>query len=352
MLKSNRKLLSRAEQIQKMIALPTISLEAEEADRFIDYVVDESVLKDNARIVKMDKETKNIRALGFGSGRFLKPAATFSQSDYKKEWAHNKIALKTEKVRGCVVVFDDDLEDGIEGNAFKEHLLRIVASKIATELDEAAWISDTHNVGAFGADDIRSLWDGWRYQITHSGNGQDYENKVSGSAVILDATADFDLAGKIAEQDAEPPYNWEFKYAKIFKRLASKYKKVGLANMRYWESDQVTMDYVNALSARSTILGDQAIMGATAMKYGKVPIVDCPLMPTTLDLNGVLDGGNFTDVLLTPAENLIIGIHRKLTLESQREAADEATYFFYSMRADFRIENVNACVLCKKLTIG
>lgn len=351
-MKTNRKLLSRAEQIAKMIALPTISLEATEADRFIDYMVDESVLKNNARIVRMDKETKNIRALGFGSGRFLKPGATFTSTDYKKTFAHNRIQLQSQKVRGCVVVFDDDLEDNVEGAAFKEHLLRIIAGKVANELDEAAWISDTHSLGGFGSDDIRSLWDGWRYQITNSASGEDYENDVSGSAVVLDALSDFSLTGGIAAQDSSAPYNWEFKFGKMMKQMASKYKKVGLAAMRYWNSDQVSQDYIDALAARSTVLGDSAIMGGAPLKYGKTPIVDCPLMPTTMDVNGVLDGGSYTDCLLTPANNLIIGIQRKITIESQREAADEATYWFYSMRVDYRIENVNACVLTKNLTIA
>lgn len=351
-MKSNRKLLTKAEQIEKMIALPTITLEAEEADRFITYLVDESVLKNNARIVRMNKETKNIRALGFGSGRFLHPGATFTSSNYKKEYAHNKIQLVSKKVRGCAVVFDDDLEDNIEGSQFKTKLLQLVAKKIANELDEAAWISDTHNLGGFASTDIRSLWDGWRYRITHSGSGETYENTVSGNAHILDALSDFSLTGGIAVQDTSAPYNWEFKYSKMMKTMPSKYKKIGMANMRYWHSDQVTTDYIDALSARSTVLGDQAIMGKSPIQYGKTPIVDCPLMPTTLDVNGVLDGGSYTDVLLTPAYNLVLGIQREITIESQREAADEATYWFFSMRVDTAIENVDACVLTKDLTIA
>lgn len=351
-MKTNAQLLSKAEQIAKMTALPTIVLAAQEADAFLDYMVDESVLKNNARIIRMNGPEKNVRAIGFGSGRFLKPASTFSSSDYKKTWTDQKILLTTSKVRGCVAVFDDDLEDNIEGAKFKDHLLRMVATKVANELDEAAWISDKHSLSGFASTDIRSMWDGWRYQITHSAVGNDYYNVVTGSSHVLDATSSFTLTGKIAEQDAAAPYNWEFKFHKMLKTMPSKYKKGGLKNLRFWQSDQVTQDYINALSARSTILGDNAIMGDAQMKYAKVPMVDCPLMPTDLDANGVSGAGSYTDCLLTPAQNLIMGVQREITIESQREAADEATYWFYSMRLCFAIENVDAVVLTKKLTIG
>jgi len=352
-MKTIAQLLSKAEQIAKMTAMPTIVLAAQEADKFLDYMIDESVLKNNARIVRMTGPEKNIRAIGFGTGRFLKPAATFSSSDYKKTWTDQKITLTTKKVRGCVAVFDDDLEDGIEGAAFKDHLLRMIASKIANEVDEAAFVADTHSLSGFAATDIRSLWDGWRYQIMHSSVGETYYNAVTGSAHILNAAAtSYSLAGKIVEQNGSAPYNWEFKWHKALKTMPSKYKKGGLASIRIWNSDQVTQDYIGALASRSTILGDNAILGDTQMKYAKVPIVDCPLMPTDIDVNGVIGAGAYTDSIVTPASNFIMGVQREITIESQREAADEATYWFYSMRLTFCIENVDAVVLIKNLTTG
>lgn len=364
---SNKELLSK-KRIQKMISLPTITLAAEEADRFIDYMVDESVLKNNARIVRMAKETRNIRALGLGSERFLKPADTFSSSDYKKTLTHNKIALTAKKVRGCVVVYDDDLEDNIEGQAFADHLMKMIAKKIANELDEAYWIADTHDLSGFASTDIRSLWDGWRYILDHSQSGETYENDVSGSAIILDASntvtaraGDFAFATKktIAEQDASAPYEWEFKFGKMLRYLPSKYKVGGLANLRFFTNDQVIQQYIEALARRSTILGDNAILGKSPIQYGSVPIVACPLMPTTMKIDivdnqkeALKSDGDLTDCVLTHKDNFIIGIHRNIKLESQREAADEAVYWFYSLRADVTLEDVHAAVLLKRLELG
>lgn len=359
-----------------LISMPTITLTEEEADKFIDYIVDESVMKDYARIERMSRPQKNIRAIGFGSGKFLYPAEAFNESKYKKEWAHNRIQLVTKKCRGAVAIFDDDLED-IRGvtteNKFMDQLMRIIAAKIANELEEAYWIGDTQGLNtSFRSDDIRSLWDGWRYIINHSAAGQTYVNSVTGSAHIKDAClcesgagcesgswdpdAHFRFAGGIAERDAVAPYDWEFKYHMMLKNMPSKYKqKSGLANMKFLNSDLVTQDYLEALSTRGTALGDSIFAGKMPPAYGRVGILDVPLMATDLGQDtdgtyGLVEAGAYTDVVLTHKNNFIIGIQRDIKMETQRVPADEATYVFYSMRTDVKIENVDAVVLTRCLS--
>jgi hypothetical protein len=350
-----------------LISLPTITLTEEEADRFIDYMVDESVMKSYARIERMGRPQKNIRAIGFGEGNFLYPADEFDETKYKKQWVHNKIQLSTKKVRGAVVVFDDDLEDlsGLTGEGqFQDHLMRIITSKIANELEAAFWIAETAGLNGFASDDIRGLWDGWRYRIVNGQvAGNLYFNLVSGGSHVLNACeggtseSPFELAGLIAEHDPVAPFDWEFKYHQMLKAMPSKYKaQNGLAGMSFLNSDLVTQDYLAALSSRGTVLGDAIFLGTAQPQYGRVKILDVPLMPTNLgdptatpSTDGVLGAGNYTDVLLTPKNNLIIGIQRDIKIESKREAADEATYVFYSMRVDLAIENINAVVLLRCL---
>lgn len=358
-MRTNRNMLSRKQQIQKMVSLPNITLASEEADRFIDYIVDESVMKNKARVVRMNKQTKNIRALGLGTGDFLHPGATFSTSEYKKTLSQQLIELVSVKVRGCIAIFDDDLEDNVEGDTFADHLMKMVAKKISNELDIAYWIGDTGAGNAYGDTDIRSLWDGWRYRIANGDtDGDTYYNDVSGGSIVLDATDDATFVlegGKIAMVSNAAPYNWDFKYAEILRRLDSKYKVGGLSNLSFYNNDNVTQNYIEALSARSTVLGDNAILGKAAPQYGMVPITSCPNMPITMagdtQATEASTGGAYTDVLLTPNGNFVIGIQRDIKIESQREAADEATYWFYSMRVVPAIENINACILARKLIV-
>jgi len=354
-MRTNKSLLKKRRIEKALITLPSLTLQPEDAERFIDYIVDQSVLKNSARIIRMKRSEKTISAIGFGSGRFLKNGVTFSAADYKKVFGSDSITLSTKKFRGCVVIRDDDLEDEyVESeDQFTDHLMSIVARKTANELEEIFYIADTHALGGFAADDPRSVLDGWRYIITHSAAGQTYVNAVSGSATILDAAADFDLStvdSKIATQNTAAPYNWEFKYAKTKKNMPSQYK-APLKNLRFYNSDLVDSDYVEALSARSTVQGDAAIVGGKEFnRFGNIPIVPVPLFPITLDTNGKLGAGELTDVLLTQKNNLIVGIQRSIKIEAERQAADEANYFFVSMRVDTKIENVAACVLVKNLT--
>ena len=359
---TNKELLSKKKFMKAMKALPDIDLLPEEADRFIDYVVDESFWKKNVRIVRMAKVEKNIRYLGYGTGRFLKPADKFSVADYKKEFYSGKIKLATEKVREAIEIFDDDLEDNIEGQAFADHLMKVIAAKVANELDEAFFVSND----AYADTDIRSLWEGFRYiLLAYAPTGADTNTQLPLAAKKLNAAAtdDFEVAGGIAEKFENPAtsgiYDWEFKFAKMLKVLPSKYKVGGLGNLRFFCNDIVLADYVEALAARSTILGDNAILGKGPLQYMTVPIVPVPLMPANFAVYS--DGKEmyaeeadatykYADVILTTANNFIIGLHRSLKLESQRVPEDEAQRVFYSMRADVKMENPEAAVILYNLT--
>lgn len=351
-----------------LISLPQVSLSPEEADRFLDYMFDESAMKNYARIERMNVPEKPIRQIGFGAGQFLYPAGRFNETKYKKQWADNKILLQTKKLRGAVAINDDDLQDlpaNISEDAFKNQLMQMIAKKIAHETELAYWMGDTAGLN-WDADEIGSVFNGWRYRLVNSlTSTAAYYNKVTGSAHIVDACdggttgSPFQMAGKISERETAVPYDWEHKYAHILRTLPSKYKLNGLANLAFLNSDQITQDYIEALSSRSTSLGDAVLKGEVGAAYGKVPIMDIPLMPTDLgnpcatpSTDGVIGGGVYADCLLTPKGNLVIGIQRDITIESQRVAADEATYVFYSIRADVAVENVDAAVLCRGLTHG
>jgi len=127
--------------------------------------------------------------------------------------------------------------------------------------------------------------------------------------------------------------------------------------MVFLNSDLVTMDFISALSSRQTGLGDAVFLGKAPPQYGRVPIIDVPLMPTNLGADGLaienyglIGGGDYTDVLLTFKNNLIIGMQKDIKMEPQRSAADECTYYFYTMKVALSVENVHAIVLAICLT--
>lgn len=399
-----------------------IDFTPEEADQFIDYIIDESELMKNAKVVRMNKPSKNIRTIGIVD-KVLWPDVIFDSTKYLKSTAANKDVLNSKKARGAVRIHDDDLEDNIEGEAFVDHLMRMVTVQIAHDLDGAYYNGRAVPNGVTPLD-LNGLWDGWRHRVMTQ------VNSVTGRATILDArSSDFELhtTGYISEQKDEAPYNWEFKFAKAIKVMPSKYKKLvgGLSGLRFFMSDQLEQDYIDSLAARSSILGDKAILGEGPLHYGKVAIVPCPLMnidePVAVSSGGdtilatsdvlagaltievddntgftegdviwfhkvgleykeetvviaTINGTTFTlvtalkwahtvaegmaitevtldgaDCMLTHKDNLVIGIQRDIKMESQRVAAEESTYFFYSLRTDLLLGNPAAVVFIENL---
>ena len=349
----------------KMEAFSSITFAAEEAKKFIDDMVDMSTLKNMARVVTHTGESTNIRFIGWGTGRFLKPAATFTSADYKKQFSNELITLTTDHIRGCVVVYDKDLEDGIEGAAFTRHLMSMVQMQMANELEEYYWLAEkTVAMSGFANDDIRSLRDGWRYQIDNSQSGGLYYNDVTGAANILDASNTVTAkkfsfldttAYYIAEQSASAPYGIEFKAPKMINAIPNKYMKF-LNQYRYFMNPKTLLNHNEYVSKRATSLGDMGIQGNLGDTIMKVPVVTAPNMPLTMEVysagqheNCDATNGTLTDVLLTPPNNLIVNFQRKIKIEPERSAADEATYFYYSLRTGMAVENVAMCVLLKRV---
>lgn len=369
----NRQFLDMATKhayFSKMVSLPEITLLPEEADRFIEAVWDLSSMKNHARLVKMKSQTKNVRAIGFGSGRILVPGDEFDQSKYKKQFAENKIELSAKEFRAGVLIKDSDLEDINVGSAaeFKSTLLSMCRKQMARELDEIYWIGDTHGLSGFANDDARSELDGWRYQFDNSQATETYFNDVTGACIIMDASntvtakkANYTLSvtDGIAEQASGVPYNWEFKWVAMQKYLPPEYKLDGLKKLRYFMNDMVVDNYIEALMNRSTPLGDAVLTGKGTLHFGMIPVVPCPLMPTTMAIKDAgqhefydpTTPGDLTDCLLTHEQNLIIGIQKEIQLEVERSAADRGNYFFFTIRTDAKIEDVHAAVFLKRLKI-
>jgi len=367
---SNQNLLRNIGKDQFMkatVSLPNIELEADEADAFIDVIVDESLLFKTANFIRMTKNVKNLRHLGI-SDRILF-SGTLTPSDYLTELDENLIQLQAKKLVGVLVIDDDDLEDLPEGPGYFDHVMDMAARKISNELEEVALLGDTGTQSGFGAKDARKQLDGWFKQLDNSQSGETYENTVTGSAVMLDAsniinggnygdhTSDFQLDGNIAEQD-DTSGLWEFKFAKMLRGMPTKYQQKFRGSTRFFVAPTVESVYVEALAARATALGDAAILGSQSLVYGRVGIVSTPGIPLTMEAyqsgdttkdNFDEDNGTTSFAIYTHPKNLAVGMQRNLRIEMQRDAVNGKTYVVYTIRFDARVEDVAAVVFLKRL---
>lgn len=359
-MKTNKELLNSKREFLKstsLVSLPNIVLDPEEADAFIDLCVDQSYFLKNVRVEKMKRNEKQIRYMDFSSSkRFLIPDGSFTSTGYTKTLAEGKVTLTARKARGCIVIADDDLEDNPEGAAFGSHIMNLVSKQVANELDEALYVSNTSSTN-FPSGDLRHDFNGWRYDLLSFATSS---GALPTAAHELDAssTSDFNMAGDICENTTGAGNPLEVKFKGMIDTLPTKFTR-DYNNLRFYTNPKVMSDYSQALQNRATPLGDKAIIGEAPTSFAGIPIITVPLMPSTYATGSAgtesfadtADGTyKYSDVLLTPKDNLIFGIHRSLRLETERSAADEMTYGFYSIRFCTHIMNPDAAVILHDLT--
>lgn len=112
-------------------------LRPEQARRFIDYVWDATVLANDGRRVTMRANTMELEKVNVGE-RVIR-AASQANGDYTNTGAtFSKVELTTKKIRLDWEVSAEALEDGIEGGALEDHLVRLMTNAFANDIEDLA----------------------------------------------------------------------------------------------------------------------------------------------------------------------------------------------------------------------
>lgn len=370
-----------------------VSLSYEESDRFIDYVVDQSFLKGNARVEKMTKATKKINKVGIGT-RILKPATAGIDPGNTVGMSTSQITLAAKEMIAIAEISDDSLEDNQEGDAFVDHLMKMISKQVANEL-EIAYTYGRAVTDLATAVTVDQLFNGWATIAQSNGH------VVSAGAPFADRY----MAGD--------------KLSRLMKSLPLQYRADRSA-LRFLLGPDLVQDYVDTLGARYTSLGDAANQGLIDVKYGNVPLTPVNLMPTNrpmvsgtgvstvngntavgavtvtlVDATGYAIGDYIAvgygtakeevrlitnvavnaitvealiyahvtgevckevtpdacDIVLTDYRNLIVGIHRDIRVETQRNARTRSTSFVLTLRTDVQVENPDAMSIMNSLKV-
>jgi hypothetical protein len=143
-------------------------LSPDQANRFIDYVWDASVLANDGRKVTMRANTMEIEKVNVGE-RVIRAAAQ-ALGNYENAGAtFTKVELTTKKIRLDWEVSTESLEDNIEGGALEDHLVRLMTSAFANDIEDLAINGDG------GSDPFLGIWTGFVHQVQ---NGSDAHQAV------------------------------------------------------------------------------------------------------------------------------------------------------------------------------
>lgn len=387
--------MNKAEKIAKVFSggenSSLVHLNTAQADKFIDYVVDESVILKSSRVVRMDTPQKVIGKIGI-SDKILYPAQRGQalNSSKRTEATPDKITLVSQEVIGEVRIYDDEVEDNIEGVAFKEHMMKMVAKKVANQLERVALYSRK----VANPTDLLQMFDGFIKEIETNGG------------VVVDATDTGLFADRYIDKE---------KLAKLRKSIDTKYRNV---LNKWYMPDDVAIDYevkyeasnntvnkygafgvdftkanimsidrpvfktgglnttltaspsagattINVTATTNASVGDTITLALGQDKEFTTTITAINSLVLTLDdalpfaYNHTLASENTVkettldgaDVILTPDYNFIYGIQRDITIEPDRVAKERATDFVITMRVDFKVENAEMTGLLKNVKV-
>jgi len=364
-----------------------VHLNTEQADRFIDYIVNQSVILQKLRVVRMDTPEKLIAKIGIGD-KILHPAGhtTGFTDRTTSKVKPDQIKLKSKKMRAKFIIGDDELEDNIEGDDFKDHLMQMAAKVCANQLEQASLY------GRYIADD----------QLENS-NCVDINNQVDGfiarASVIVDAASsgyadrklDIDKLTDL-RLSLKPKYRatletimgddlivrYKNKYAKSpnqvesdgymgkkfinasLMSVESAVLKSGGASTKLSKKNTQWAQEIEVVSAAGIEVGDAICIGYnTPLEFSSVVKTVAGNKITLEDAVPYEYTGNETvhevtldgsEILMTDPRNLIQGIQREIKIEFERDAEHEQTAMYISIRTDFQVENNEALAVMKNIS--
>lgn len=369
-----------------------VHLNEAQADKFIDYAVDQSVILKSARVIRMDTPQKTIGKIGI-SDKILYPAQRGQALDSSKRVSATpeKITLVTQEVIGEVRIYDDEIEDNIEGVAFKEHMMKMVAKKVANQLEKVSLYARK----VANPTDLLHMFDGFVKEIeTNGGVVVDANVGFSDRYIDKDKLAKLyksidDIFGDMINKWYMPKgvaIDYEVKY-EATNNAVNRYGAFGIdftkANLLSTKRPVlVGSGYTGTISADVTagattaVLTDEtglsvsdeitfnlgkdkehtAIITAINAGTNTITFANHPI-PFALDSSEASENtvketvSDGADVILTPDFNFIYGIQRDITIEPDRVAKERATDFVITMRVDFKVENPEMSGILKNVKV-
>ena len=286
-------------------------LSPEQTNTFIDLVTEQPTVLKQVRQVRMPTPTMKINKIGL-NGRLLRAATqTGSAEDDGSNGRYlakskrsapvtSQIEMTTKETIAEVRIPYEVLEDNIEGQDMHEHILRLIAERAALDLEELALHGDT----AHPTDDFLALHNGWLKRAT---------------AHVVDNTNAGPNDGLITNALLAMP---------------QKYLR-NLPQMRAWISVANKIKFQASRISRTTALGDASVEGNLPLMSQGLKIEEAP----TLAADGTGKKG-----LITFPQNLIWGIQRKLTIETDKDIRSREYIIVLTMRVALNVEDSDAVV--------
>lgn len=244
-------------------------MNATQATRFIDYIVDQSQLIKDCNLMRMVADRQDIDYIGIGSRIMRKGVEATAPADVAGV-THTRRQIGVTEV---ILPFDlsfNYLEDNIEGDNIKDHLMRLFALQYANDMEDLA----INGLGT-GEDPFLSIVAGWVALIKDANH--------TGVHKVDIAATDKDFVASV--------------FPKLIAAMPDKWKR-NVNNLAIYLSPADKEKYRLSLINRNTSLGDSALVSEIDPTFLGYKVKSIPTLGT-----GEYIFGN--------PKNLTMGIHAR-----------------------------------------
>jgi len=282
----------------------------EQANAFIDLVLDEPTILKQVRVIRMGAGKVKINRMGFGT-RILRAARQTGSAN--GDGSNDRYVLKADRsapVTSQIELNDDEviaeirlpyelLEDNIEGMSMEAHVMRLIAQQAAIDLEELGLWGDDGSGDAYLA-----LQNGWLKRST------------AHVADNLGAGINPDL------------------FANAMLAMPQKYMR-NLGALRAFVSVANTIRYRQNVSKRQTGYGDSALQNDIPLSAHGLRVEGAPMLAA--------DSIGATGLVTFP-KNLLWGIRRDISVETDKDIRSREYIIVLTMRVAVQIDDADATV--------
>ena len=298
-------------------------LTPEQSERFIDYTFDATVLGPQVRQIRMTSDTLEVDRIGVGE-RLLRRATEAVDDGVNIGIAFSKVSLSTTKYRLDWELSTESLEDGKEGEALEDHIARMFATQVGTDLEDMAINADSTK----STDPFLGGQDGWSRRGRAAGH-------------VLDN------GGNIVDRDV---------FHKALKAMPRKYMQ-RRQDLKFFVGAGTLQDYVYGLQLKANdyVLPDNvasanfANFDSAGRIFGintqEVPLFDEAKVG---DYSGA-GAAEHSDVWLTFPKNLIWAVKREIVVYREFVPKKDAIEYTLFTHVGTSVENPDAFVVVKNV---
>ncbi len=333
----------RTTEVQAGNPVGTGGLTYAQADKFIDYMWDATVLGSLVTTKRMNAVEEEWDVIAVGA-RLVRGATEAVDTGENASAQFTKLSITTKKYRLDWELSSESLEDNIEGEELEDHIARLMATQLGNDLEDIAINGEVgSSIPGFG------LQDGWR------------KRAIDGAHIV-------DHAGELLNRSA---------FNKALKAMPRKYmaKRAGL---KFFTGTNAIQDYIFSLQqVENGFVNPESLAAAgvnqavrtqgpagyiTGNAFG-VPVQEVPLFDEARDGDYDTDSGtsgvqlpstnlDHTDLWLTFPDNLLWGIKREITVHREFKPKKDTVEYTVYTRQGVQIKNLDAFVVVKNVRIA